>query len=151
MLLIHNKTFSIKLVVDCELPKATSTSALSGAGVMRLFNKVGETVNKITYKMDENEPVIIQFKLLNFFYYYFEFMTICFKWFEEKEVQIENLDLQLRNLHGAVELLVINRKELANSSGSFAKSAAVLSNCEEHTGLSRALSQLADVFEKVKH
>lgn len=44
-------------LVDCELPKATSTSALSSAGVMRLFNKVGETVNKITYKMDENEPV----------------------------------------------------------------------------------------------
>lgn len=40
-----------------ELPKATNTSALSGAGVMRLFNKVGETVNKITYKMDESDPV----------------------------------------------------------------------------------------------
>lgn len=53
-------------------------------------------------------------------------------------------------MHGAVESLVIHRKELAHSSGSFAKSAAVLSNCEEHTGLSRALSQLADVFEKVK-
>jgi sorting nexin-1/2 len=40
-----------------ELPKATNTSALSGAGVMRLFKKVGETVNKITYKMDESDPV----------------------------------------------------------------------------------------------
>lgn len=40
-----------------ELPKATNTSALSGAGVMRLFNKVGETVNKITYKMDESDTV----------------------------------------------------------------------------------------------
>lgn len=36
-----------------------NTAALSGAGVMRLFNKVGETVNKITYKMDENDPVNI--------------------------------------------------------------------------------------------
>ena len=43
--------------LDIELPKATSTSALSSAGVMRLFNKVGETVNKITYKMDETDPV----------------------------------------------------------------------------------------------
>lgn len=34
-----------------------NTAALSGAGVMRLFNKVGETVNKITYKMDENDSV----------------------------------------------------------------------------------------------
>lgn len=40
-----------------ELPKATNTSALSGKGVMRLFNKVGETVNKITYKMDESDMV----------------------------------------------------------------------------------------------
>lgn len=45
------------LHTDTELPKATSTSALSGAGVLRLFNKVGETVNKITYKMDESDPV----------------------------------------------------------------------------------------------
>lgn len=42
---------------DEELPKAVNTAALSGAGVMRLFNKVGETVNKITYKMDENDSV----------------------------------------------------------------------------------------------
>jgi len=46
-----------KNILDVELPKATSTSALSSAGVMRLFNKVGETVNKITYKMDETDPV----------------------------------------------------------------------------------------------
>lgn len=46
-----------------ELPKATSTSALSSAGVMRLFNKVGETVNKITYKMDETDPVSFVLKI----------------------------------------------------------------------------------------
>lgn len=54
--------------IDMELPKATSTSALSGAGVMRLFNKVGETVNKITYKMDENDSVNI---LKSFFFCFF--------------------------------------------------------------------------------
>jgi hypothetical protein len=48
-----------------ELPKATNTSALSGAGVMRLFNKVGETVNKITYKMDESDPVSISISVLH--------------------------------------------------------------------------------------
>lgn len=40
-----------------ELPRSVNTSTLSGAGVMRLFNKVGETVNKITYRMDESDPV----------------------------------------------------------------------------------------------
>jgi hypothetical protein len=44
-------------VSESELPRSTSTSALSGAGVIRLFNKVGETVNKITYKMDESDSV----------------------------------------------------------------------------------------------
>ncbi|XP_049831679.1 sorting nexin-2 [Schistocerca gregaria] len=115
------------LEADMDLPKATNTSALSGAGVMRLFNKVGETVNKITYKMDENDP-----------------------WFEEKTQQVENLDLQLRKLHTSVELLVLHRKDLATLTSSFAKSAAMLGNCEEHTSLSRALAQLADVEEKVE-
>nr|CAD7441792.1 unnamed protein product [Timema bartmani] len=100
------------LEADTELPKSTNTSALSGAGVMRLFNKVGETVNKITYKMDESDP--------------------------------------LRRLHGSVEMLVLHRKDLALLTSSFAKSAAMLSNCEEHTSLSRALSQLAEVEEKVE-
>lgn len=50
------------LEMECDLPRATSTKALSGAGVLRLFNKVGETVNKITYKMDETDPVSIIFR-----------------------------------------------------------------------------------------
>lgn len=47
----------LKLFLKKELPRAVNTAALSGAAVVRLFNKVGETVNKITYKMDENDPV----------------------------------------------------------------------------------------------
>lgn len=45
--------------IDAELPRATQTSALSSAGVLRLFNRVGETVNKMTFKMDESDQVII--------------------------------------------------------------------------------------------
>lgn len=41
-----------------ELPRASSTSALSGAGVLRLFNRMGETVTKIAFKMGESDPVI---------------------------------------------------------------------------------------------
>ncbi|KAG1698314.1 Sorting nexin-2 [Nymphon striatum] len=115
------------LELESDLPKATNTSALSGAGVMRLFSKVGDTVNKITFKMDENNP-----------------------WFEEKQQQIESLDTQLRKLHSSVESLVMHRKDLVGCTSTFAKSVAMLSNCEEHTALSRALSQLAEVEEKVE-
>ncbi|CAB3376576.1 Hypothetical predicted protein [Cloeon dipterum] len=113
---------------ELELPKATNTSALSGAGVIRLFNKVGETVNKITYKMDESDS-----------------------WFEEKVQQVENLDAQLKNMLTRVEALVYQRRELSQCTASFGKSVAMLSNCDEHNSLSRALSQLAEVEEKVEH
>ncbi|XP_069978248.1 sorting nexin-2 isoform X8 [Penaeus vannamei] len=111
--------------LDAELPRATQTSALSSAGVLRLFNRVGETVNKMTFKMDESD-----------------------QWFEEKTQQIENLDAQLRKLHAAMEGLVAYRRELATSTASFAKSAAVLSSVEEHSALSRALHQLAESTER---
>lgn len=42
---------------DGDLPKSTSTSALSGAGVMRLFHKVGESFDKITLKVEESDEV----------------------------------------------------------------------------------------------
>jgi len=122
----HDPFFKEFLEMDGELPKATSTSALSGAGVMRLFNRVGDSFGKITFKMDETD-----------------------QWFEEKQQQIEALDQQLRKLHSSIEALVAHRKELATNTGVFAKSAAMLANAEEHTALSRALSQLAEVEEKL--
>ena len=33
-----------------------------------------------------------------------------FQWFEEKQQQIETLDLQLKKLHQSVEVLVVHRK-----------------------------------------
>lgn len=125
--LVMDPDFREFLEYDVELPKATSTSALSSAGVMRLFNKVGETVNKITYKMDETDP-----------------------WFEEKLGHVEALDAQLRKLHSNVEAMVTYRKELANLTNGVSRSAAMLSACEDHNSLSRALSQLADTEEKVE-
>lgn len=58
--LSNDPDFREFLEAEVELPKATNTSALSSAGVLRLFNKVGETVNKITFKMDEKDPVSFQ-------------------------------------------------------------------------------------------
>lgn len=43
--------------IEGELPRASGTSALSGAGVLRLFNRMGETVTKIAFKMGESDPV----------------------------------------------------------------------------------------------
>lgn len=59
------------------------------------------------------------------------------------------MDVQLRKIHESVEMLVLNRRDLACYKSAFSKSSALLSNCEEHTNLSRALAQLAEVKEKV--
>ena len=56
----------------------------------------------------------------------------------------------MQKLHAAIKALVLHRKELSCLTGTVAKSAAIMSTCEEHTGLSKALSQLADVEEKVE-
>lgn len=113
--------------LDAELPRATQTSALSSAGVLRLFNRVGETVNKMTFKMDESD-----------------------QWFEERTQQIESLDAQLRKLHASMEGLVNYRRELATSTAAFAKATAVLSSVEEHSSLSRALHQLSESTERTQ-
>jgi sorting nexin-1/2 len=73
------------------------------------------------------------------------------QWFEDKQHQIENLDQQLRKLHASVEALIHHRRELTSTTGQFAKSAAILGNCEEHTSLSCALSQLSETEEKLEH
>jgi sorting nexin-1/2 len=114
------------LEVDGDLPRATSTSALSGAGVMRLFSRVGDSLGKMAYKMDEND-----------------------QWFEEKQQHIEMLDTHLRKLHASLETLITHRKDVAQSTGLLANGIALLGSAEENTTLARALAQLADVEEKV--
>ncbi|KAF8787881.1 Sorting nexin-2 like protein [Argiope bruennichi] len=143
------------LEMEVDLPKAKSTSALSGAGVMRLFNRVGDSVNKMTFKMDESDPVLITNP------------QYAIQWFEEKQHQIENLDQQLGSAHKCrilggpsqrhsssysknIKQNFFSLAELALNTGAFAKSAAMLGNCEEHTALSRALSQLSEVEEKIE-
>ncbi|CAG0895868.1 unnamed protein product [Cyprideis torosa] len=115
------------LMQEGELPRATQTSALSGAGVLRLFSRMGETMNKMTVKIEENDP-----------------------WFEEKTQQIESMEIQLRKLHTSVDALSQLRKDLALNTASFARATAILSNCEEHTSLARALSQFSELEEKLE-
>lgn len=110
-----------------ELPKASNTAALSGAGMMRAFNKVMDSASKVVSKMNESD-----------------------QWFEEKTQQIDNLDQQLKKLHTSVENMVNHRRELSNATAIFAKSAAMLGNAEEHTALSRAISQLAETEEEIE-
>ncbi|XP_064421872.1 sorting nexin-1 [Latimeria chalumnae] len=110
-----------------ELPRAVGTQALSGAGLLKMISRATDAVNKMTIKMNESDI-----------------------WFEEKLQEVECEDQQLRKLHAVVETLVNHRKELALNTALFAKSTAMLGSSEDNTALSRALSQLSEVEEKIE-
>ncbi|XP_019955137.2 sorting nexin-1 [Paralichthys olivaceus] len=110
-----------------DLPRAVSTQALSGAGFLKMISKASDAVNKMTIKMNESDT-----------------------WFEDKFQEVENEEQQLRKLHAVVDSLVNHRKELCGNTAVFAKSMAMLGNSEDNTALSRALSQLAEVEDKME-
>ncbi|XP_063713544.1 sorting nexin-2-like [Symsagittifera roscoffensis] len=112
-----------------ELPKASHTSALSGKSLMKRFSSVVETATAKPTKIP-NDPD---------------------QWFEMKLVHVENLENQLNKLAVNIEGLVQTRQHLSGHSATFAKSVAMLGNTEEHTVLSRALSQLSELEERIEH
>lgn len=116
------------LELQTELPRSTSTSALSKEAVKRLLGHMTESVSKMGYKVDETD-----------------------KWFGDKALQLNNLDTQLKKLHTSVGALIHHRKLLTSTTGSFARSVAILGNVEEYTPLSFDLSKLATTKEKIEH
>ncbi|XP_061595254.1 sorting nexin-1-like [Cololabis saira] len=110
-----------------DLPRAVNTQALSGAGFLKMINRASDAVNKMTLKMNESDT-----------------------WFEDKFQEVEAEEQQLRKLHAVVDSLVNHRKELCGNTAIFAKSMAMLGNSEDNTALSRALSQLAEVEDKME-
>uniref|UniRef100_A0AAV2L2C5 Sorting nexin-1 n=1 Tax=Knipowitschia caucasica TaxID=637954 RepID=A0AAV2L2C5_KNICA len=110
-----------------ELPRAVNTQALSGAGFLKMINRATDAVSKMTIKMNESDV-----------------------WFEDKLQEVESSDQQFRKLHALVESLVLHRKELSTNTASFAKSTAMLGSAEDNTALSRALSQLSEVEDKME-
>lgn len=116
------------LELQAELPRSTGTSALSKEGMKRFLGQVTESVTKMGYRMDEGD-----------------------KWFDDKALQLDNLDSQLKKLHTSVGALLHHRKLLTVTTGSFARSVAILGNVEEYTPLSFDLSKLATTKEKIEH
>ena len=88
---------------------------------------MGDTVNKMTCKMEETDP-----------------------WFEDKIVQLDALESQLKKLYTLTEALAFSRREMAIATGQFAASASILATTEDSSNLSRALGHLAKTEEKLE-
>ncbi|XP_052457562.1 sorting nexin-1 [Carassius gibelio] len=92
-----------------------------------MINRASDAVNKMSVKMNESD-----------------------NWFESKLQEVENEEQLLRKLHAAVDSFVNHRKELCSNTAVFNKSLAILGSVEENSALSHALSQLAEVEDKME-
>ncbi|OPJ88826.1 hypothetical protein AV530_009124 [Patagioenas fasciata monilis] len=159
-----------------ELPRAVNTQALSGAGLLRMVNKAADAVNKMTIKMNESdawfEEKQQQFENLDQqlrkLHASVEALVCHRKAVVRLHSRRHGSDIMLRFQYSRERFNIINlpsgledllptpysfgpEKELSANTAAFAKSAAMLGNSEDHTALSRALSQLAEVEEKIDH
>jgi sorting nexin-1/2 len=57
----YDPDFRDFLEMSTELPKASASSSLSGAGVLKMFKNVTDSVSKITIKMEETDRVTYVF------------------------------------------------------------------------------------------
>ena len=109
-----------------DLPKSTSTQALSGAGVLRAFSSISNQVTKLTTKTSEQD-----------------------QWFEEKHGFVLEVHSQLRRLHNEMNTLYSHRKEASVTLKQFSASLNHLATIEEHPLLSSALLEFANLEEKI--
>ena len=110
-----------------DLPKSSDTSALSTAGIKRLFSKVSNSVTGVVVPFDDPDP-----------------------WFDERLEQLSILENQLRKLVDAAEIMQHCRHEAALGVGALGGSLRLLANAEENNALSRAISQLAEATERAQ-
>lgn len=71
------------------------------------------------------------------------------QWFEEKVRDVDQLESQLKKLHGGVEGLVNRRKELSTATMAAVESLSTLADAEEVDGLKRVVHALSDIEAKV--
>lgn len=114
------------LELDKDLPKAKDTAALSGAGVMRAVTGITSSVSKLGSKTGEQD-----------------------QWFEERHTAIFDLHTSLRNTYTRLNNLFAQRKEAGIALRQFFTSLNHLATVEEHPSLSHALTELANLKEKI--
>jgi sorting nexin-1/2 len=109
-----------------DLPKSKDTQALSGAGVLRALSNISNSVSKLATKTSEQD-----------------------QWFEEKHKILVDLQTHLKNVYNQLNILFAYRKEAGNSLKQFSTSLNHLATTEEHPSLSSALTELANLEEKL--
>lgn len=132
------------------LNKIASHPQLQHDPDLRLFLE-SDTLNtdiKIREKMGQSEPAKTGgiFGALSFNGKFIE----TDEWFVDKKQYIDALDIQLRSLARALDTVIIQRKELADTTAEFGAALAFLGEVELSRPLSTAITGLAEVEQRIR-
>ncbi|KAK9462803.1 Vps5 C terminal like-domain-containing protein [Lipomyces oligophaga] len=72
------------------------------------------------------------------------------EWFVDKKQYVEALDIQLRSLARALDTVIIQRKELADTTAEFAAALSTLAEVELSRPLSSAIAGLAEIEQRAR-
>ncbi|KAF8366363.1 snx-1 [Pristionchus pacificus] len=150
------------LTMEVELPKATSTSTLSSAGMKRMFKSVGECEYRIIARIGPctstlfNQcvrPTVITKYRTHHRRQAFSKIAVHMeegdRWFEQMQSQTDEQEEAMKRMHAISESLVHTRRDLAAIGETFSKSLSLLASCEESTALARCLSHLTECEETI--
>jgi sorting nexin-1/2 len=110
-----------------DLPKATDTKALSGAGVLRALTSISNQVTKLTVKSNEQDS-----------------------WFDENHTFVSHLKQIFKSLNNQLNNLYEQHREVSYLFKHFSTYLNHLATTEEHPLLSSALIELANLQEKLE-
>uniref|UniRef100_A0AAZ3SCI6 Sorting nexin-1 n=1 Tax=Oncorhynchus tshawytscha TaxID=74940 RepID=A0AAZ3SCI6_ONCTS len=157
-----------------DMPRAHNTQALSGAGFLKMINRATDSLSKMTIKMNESdvwfEEKLQEVEAEDQQLRKLHIMVDSLVGHRKGTVQWNTSVLldRLRQTHTAISSAwppirhtmgfkrhMLNSPallppELSVNTGGFAKSVAMLGSSEDNTALSRALSQLAEVEDKME-
>lgn len=125
--LVQDPDFREFIEMPTDLPKSTNTQAFSGAGVLRALTNISNSVTKLTTKNNEQD-----------------------QWFEEKHHFVVELHQQFKDLHNQFQNLYNQQKESCQAMKNLSASLNHLATIEEHTMLSSALIELANLQDKLE-
>ena len=121
-----DNNFRSFLETEGELPRTWDTAAISKEGIKRMVREVGEHLPRIGRKSTETDM-----------------------WFEMKQTQFDNLEMQMKKMAKAIDNLVTERRKLCDACFSVSKDLVVLGQVEGRSDLSDSIQILSEVEYKM--
>ena len=114
------------LEAEGDLPRTRETTIISREGFRRMVRDVGDHIPKIGKRTTETDM-----------------------WFEMKQTQFENLEVQMKKLGKAIDILVMERQKLCDACFTFSKDLTILGQVESKSDICVSIQALSDLEFKM--